>query len=568
MRRFFLGSKKGREVDKEVPKDSSTGGDLSVQQDALHPKDFAYRPFQAGPEDTHKKGYTAQNSPALPAKQVAFGGVEKIRPIAENYFQALHHEPHQPASVGFVCLPARNAQTSEGMSRIIAPDAISGVQHLQVPSPSQLTRQASMERRRSIGHDLISRALLASPIRSDTAPLAAKSEQASRSLTSMSQNTTTSSTSHTSGRQNFYTTASAKYPNLAVLATYSRDINAATAGDGIAQHLTWSEVTNDDLVDNLGSRERTRQEVLFEIVCSEERYVQELLVSGQLCLLSSRTDLSLQQLLRDNYLKPLLDSSCDKGTALEANKVASAEIATKRSQEWQEVRHPLSRKSPNTVSNVAYATKASEALAPAKSNTLDQDASSTHLPIAARFKRRVSVDSQTEIATAPSIKVACSRDEAVHTRYRDGSGDTTNSGNTVTDNEEEIDTSLTHRTSTNARNPFHFLHISDSSQSPTIPSPHKNSSSTIGAVTIPGVFKHHLKSLAPLPPKKLHKGNKARIAMIDKNSPLILPEDLRIVCENIVDHLLTGHSTLLGRLKSRYEEQYRESITMSAKCPC
>ncbi|SPO44702.1 uncharacterized protein PSANT_02388 [Moesziomyces antarcticus] len=39
---------------------------------------------------------------------------------------------------------------------------------------------------------------------------------------------------------------------------------------------TWSEMTNEELVRNLGPRERTRQEVLWEIVASEERYVMEL----------------------------------------------------------------------------------------------------------------------------------------------------------------------------------------------------------------------------------------------------------------------------------------------------
>ncbi|PWN37302.1 uncharacterized protein FA14DRAFT_159417 [Meira miltonrushii] len=39
---------------------------------------------------------------------------------------------------------------------------------------------------------------------------------------------------------------------------------------------SWSEMTQEDLVNNLGARERTRQEVLWEIVASEERYVQEL----------------------------------------------------------------------------------------------------------------------------------------------------------------------------------------------------------------------------------------------------------------------------------------------------
>ncbi|KAJ3811633.1 Dbl domain-containing protein [Lentinula aff. lateritia] len=44
----------------------------------------------------------------------------------------------------------------------------------------------------------------------------------------------------------------------------------------ILSATSWSQVTEDDLVSNLGARERTRQEVLFEIIQSEERYVGEL----------------------------------------------------------------------------------------------------------------------------------------------------------------------------------------------------------------------------------------------------------------------------------------------------
>lgn len=46
--------------------------------------------------------------------------------------------------------------------------------------------------------------------------------------------------------------------------------------------MTWSEMTDLDLVENLSGRERTRQEVLWEIVASEERYVSELVVSESL----------------------------------------------------------------------------------------------------------------------------------------------------------------------------------------------------------------------------------------------------------------------------------------------
>ncbi|TFK76530.1 Dbl homology domain-containing protein [Pluteus cervinus] len=48
------------------------------------------------------------------------------------------------------------------------------------------------------------------------------------------------------------------------------------SGSRILAAQSWSEVAEEDLVSNIGSRERTRQEVLFEIISSEERYVHEL----------------------------------------------------------------------------------------------------------------------------------------------------------------------------------------------------------------------------------------------------------------------------------------------------
>jgi hypothetical protein len=52
---------------------------------------------------------------------------------------------------------------------------------------------------------------------------------------------------------------------------YSQMSNSS--GSRILAAQSWSEVTEEDLVSNLGSRERTRQEVLFEIISSEERWV-------------------------------------------------------------------------------------------------------------------------------------------------------------------------------------------------------------------------------------------------------------------------------------------------------
>ncbi|KAH9857010.1 Dbl domain-containing protein [Lenzites betulinus] len=51
----------------------------------------------------------------------------------------------------------------------------------------------------------------------------------------------------------------------------------SNTGSRILAAQSWSEGAEEDLVSNLGQRERTRQEVLWEIVASEERYVNELL---------------------------------------------------------------------------------------------------------------------------------------------------------------------------------------------------------------------------------------------------------------------------------------------------
>jgi hypothetical protein len=53
-------------------------------------------------------------------------------------------------------------------------------------------------------------------------------------------------------------------------------MSSQATGSRILSATSWSEVTEEDLVYNIGSRERTRQEALFEIISSEERYVQEL----------------------------------------------------------------------------------------------------------------------------------------------------------------------------------------------------------------------------------------------------------------------------------------------------
>jgi hypothetical protein len=61
--------------------------------------------------------------------------------------------------------------------------------------------------------------------------------------------------------------------------TWGGNVIGGRLGEDIYQPMTWSEMTDLELVENLSGRERTRQEVLWEIVASEERYVSELVVS-------------------------------------------------------------------------------------------------------------------------------------------------------------------------------------------------------------------------------------------------------------------------------------------------
>ncbi|CCA66948.1 hypothetical protein PIIN_00786 [Serendipita indica DSM 11827] len=54
-------------------------------------------------------------------------------------------------------------------------------------------------------------------------------------------------------------------------------MSARSQKSTVATTASWSEAAEEDLVANLGQRERTRQEVLWEIVASEQRYIQELM---------------------------------------------------------------------------------------------------------------------------------------------------------------------------------------------------------------------------------------------------------------------------------------------------
>ena len=59
--------------------------------------------------------------------------------------------------------------------------------------------------------------------------------------------------------------------SVPVIRTVRSNILRSPNSSRIVGPLSWSELAEDELVVNLGARERTRQEVLFEIVSSEDR---------------------------------------------------------------------------------------------------------------------------------------------------------------------------------------------------------------------------------------------------------------------------------------------------------
>jgi hypothetical protein len=87
---------------------------------------------------------------------------------------------------------------------------------------------------------------------------------------------------------------------------YSQMSNSS--GSRILAAQSWSEVTEEDLVSNLGSRERTRQEVLFEIISSEERWVVSRSKSLSLYSFTHSFHRYVQELtkMKDTFIDPLL----------------------------------------------------------------------------------------------------------------------------------------------------------------------------------------------------------------------------------------------------------------------
>ncbi|GAA5941201.1 hypothetical protein JCM10213_007452 [Rhodosporidiobolus nylandii] len=285
---------------------------------------------------------------------------------------------------------------------------------------------------------------------------------------------------------------------------------------------TWSEMAHQELVVNVSSRERTRQEILWEVVASEERYVAEL------------------RSLVDLYANPLL--------------------------------HPLFSPSPNLQTTSPYLSPSSPlppSTTPSSSpnpNTSASAASSSSasLPIAARFARstgsltsnsgsgnRPPIGGFADIPEIDSDPPSSSSAAAAQQQARKGSGGFLLGRSSL----PALPTGAKHNTS--------VVSLDFAEQQPAsggssggmggrlAASFGFGRTSTSSASSGPNAARHPLR---PAPSSaKLHKSSSAAPAAAKAPPPL--PEAMKAVLEATVE-MLRGHEELSARLKDRWAKDF------------
>ncbi|CAH7671108.1 hypothetical protein PPACK8108_LOCUS5870 [Phakopsora pachyrhizi] len=312
--------------------------------------------------------------------------------------------------------------------------------------------------------------------------------------------------------------------------TWGGNVIGGRLGEDIYQPMTWSEMNDLDLVENLSGRERTRQEVLWEIVASEERYVSELIS------------------LRNNYITPILYPMISPILlSSSSNNLDSS-----------------SCKSP--ITNLSSSTAPSP---PAPAAT-----GSDFLPIAARFIRSSTPTSNTSNSDLSRDHIPDIESEESHHQSPALSIpiDLQDQGNSNPTSDALVGTSTRNafqRFGTRTRN---ALQITDAiapglrsshpestnlNQSNSSVSHAKNVISNLNQSNAIKGIRHYLRP--PNPPNKLHKhhqtGDQSAL-MNHANFEFLLPESLKVVLNIINEGMFRGHQDLSVQLKERYLEQF------------
>ncbi|KAG9318783.1 Dbl-like domain-containing protein [Chiua virens] len=304
---------------------------------------------------------------------------------------------------------------------------------------------------------------------------------------------------------------------------YSQMSNASTR---ILAVSSWSEGAEEDLVSNLGPRERTRQEVLWEIVASEERYVNDL------------------QKMKETFIEPLL--------------------------------HPFASPPPTSPLPYDY----DEYASPPVRIDSPQDSADV-LPIAARFMSPTGFRSDGTSGITPETKSLAPTtpnidDESAESEMEDDHptglhGNRTNlpakhshprspyrAGSALASKISKVKESVPFPSRSHGSLPQRIHQVNASSQSLGRQSGpererererDKHRERKDSAKTTPTVHSRLLRR-----PKRSQTQQEGLLQTAVP--PHLLPEDLRICLEVIESGVLDGHVKLSEGLKKRYDEQY------------
>lgn len=275
---------------------------------------------------------------------------------------------------------------------------------------------------------------------------------------------------------------------------------------------SWSELTEVDLVANLGSRERTRQEVLLEIVSSEERYVSEL------------------ARMKETFIDPLLHPFSSTSTSPQPS-------------------------TPHPGTSLGDFRDYDEYLRTRPSESLER------LPIASRF-----LSSPVAGRSTTPAPQTTKREETPHPEISDDDVDDdlakgfSSKQNAKHNHPRSPYNTTTNRSGRNGEVPF----PSRSHQS--LPPPPRGTNPTDSTQSLGrqsflvdsgASTKGTIQTQATRVLRKAHKTSTTEPPFLPGAiPPRQLPEDLRVCLEVIENDLLEGHVRLSDALKKRYEEQY------------
>ncbi|GJJ12097.1 hypothetical protein Clacol_006338 [Clathrus columnatus] len=291
---------------------------------------------------------------------------------------------------------------------------------------------------------------------------------------------------------------------------------------------SWSEAAEEDLVSNLGPRERTRQEVLWEIVASEERYVAELLK------------------MKETFIDPLL--------------------------------HPFAAVPPHTPDTEYSSPPPLTRLEMASPIPLPSQESFDHLPIAARFLSPLSFDGPTiqqhqhqhplrlstpiiegesdeEDVGAAATAAKMNHPRSPYRHNRSAPGTAINPNAAVNMKIGSGNSTPTAPTIAGAHPAVSSVSLDDRERDRRVhPSPvvstQEQGQNQNPASRISRKLKKNQHNISKQGEKSNILGNS------DAIPPHLLPDDLRRCLEVIETGIVNGHFLLSEGLRKRYEEQY------------